>query len=129
MKKLSPILLVLIIIGLSACSDDTPMKPLPQITWEVASGRFQVLTGEALTLMPTVTHTDETTTYTWQTEQGETVGHASTYTFSSNNVTILSFRCSDCHIHSLFLEAQMVSGCMLQCPFDHISTLGCQILI
>lgn len=84
MKKLSPILLVLIIIGLSACSDDTPMKPLPQITWEVASGRFQVLTGEALTLMPTVTHTDETTTYTWQTEQGETVGHASTYTFSSN---------------------------------------------
>ena len=84
MKKLSPILLVAITIGLSACSHHTPMKPLPQITWEVASGRFQVLTGEALSLMPTVTHTDETTTYTWQTEQEETVGQASTYTISSN---------------------------------------------
>lgn len=78
------LLLPLLALLATACSDsDLPEAPLPVIEWDMSSARFQAITGETLMLVPTVTHTDETTTYAWLSD-GATVGHTDTYTFQAN---------------------------------------------
>ena len=78
----------------AACSDDKqdpiPVQPVqptdqlkPTITWDEVSARFRIYTDETLTLVPVITGTDETTTYTW-TLNGEVVSTESYYTFLSS---------------------------------------------
>ncbi len=85
-------MLLLALLGvtwLTSCGDEEPMpEPQPQeegkkpvITWAMASGRFRMMVNETLTLVPDVSETDETTTYTW-TLEGEVVGHESAYSFT-----------------------------------------------
>lgn len=77
----TPLAVLTMSFTLGACSEsDLPEGPLPVITWDMSSARFQAHTGEALTLVPTVTNTDATTTYTWLIE-GTVVGNGESYTF------------------------------------------------
>lgn len=79
-------ILVFLLTGFSACNDDGPAgEPvgageLPVITWQMASGRFRIQTGESLQLVPDVEHLDETSVYVW-TMGDKVVGHDSYYTF------------------------------------------------
>jgi len=72
-------LLVTAQLFVSACTEDSsspaepeqPVEPadtvglLPVITWDEPSARFRIYTDETLMLVPVITGTDETTTYTW----------------------------------------------------------------
>ncbi|MCF0198177.1 MAG: hypothetical protein HUK02_02490 [Bacteroidaceae bacterium] len=65
-----------------ACADDGDEGRLPVISWEMSSGRFTMVAGEVLTIVPTVTNTDATTTYSW-TMEGRVVSRRDFYTFTS----------------------------------------------
>ncbi len=83
MKRLFlPILSLFVLCLLASCSDDEPYTKglLPVITWDVASGRYQVYTDEALTIVPTLLNTDETTSTIW-TIDGTIVSTRDYYTF------------------------------------------------
>lgn len=73
---------------LVACGDDgqlpQPEDGLPpQIVWAMSSGRFRVMAGETLMLVPDIKNADETTTFCW-TRDGEKVGKENYYTFVSD---------------------------------------------
>ena len=93
MKKLFQLILFLNIVAVS-CSDEKqeplPVQPVqpeeqlqPTIKWDETSARFRIYTDETLTLVPVITGTDETTTYTW-TLNGEVVSTESYCTFISS---------------------------------------------
>ena len=74
------VLLLLILFCLPSCNDEPVEGPLPVITWAMSSGRFRIMTGETLMLVPDVENTDETTTYMWKVD-GRPVSTSSALTF------------------------------------------------
>lgn len=81
MKRILP--LVGLLFVLFACNrGEEEQGPLPTIAWDEPSGRYRIYANEALTLVPTIGHTDESSTYLWRLAD-RPVGTASNYTFSA----------------------------------------------
>ncbi len=75
--------LLLCVLCLIACGDETPSGNPPRISWAMTGARFRVFTDEVLSLVPDIENADETTTFRW-TMNGETVGTENHYEFSSS---------------------------------------------
>ena len=84
MKHFLPLPLLLCLLCLTSCSDEEPQPqgPLPVITWDEPSGRYRIPTDEALTLVPNLENTDETTRTVWK-RDGSVVSTLDSYTFVS----------------------------------------------
>lgn len=85
MKKLFVFTLILL---LASCNKENSEPEnmgglLPEITWAMSSGRFNVQTGESIQLVPDIENLDGTSVYIW-TYEGEVIGHENYYTFTSD---------------------------------------------
>ena len=83
MKKNGVLCLMVILLLLSACSDDsgdTQQGFLPTITFPVASARYRMEQGSELEIVPRCEYVDEHTTYEWS-MGGKVIGTSASYTF------------------------------------------------
>lgn len=70
----------------TSCHDEVVIKgPMPEISYEMSSGRFRIYEGEVLTIVPTFHNTDETTQYVWYLN-GRVVSKRDYYTFGPSGV-------------------------------------------
>ena len=83
MKKFGAFCLMLLMLLLTACSDnegDTQQGLLPTITFPVASARYRMELGSELEIVPRCEHVDAQTTYEWSMD-GIVIGTGASYTF------------------------------------------------
>ena len=83
MKKNGAFCLILLMLLLTACSDnegDTQQGLLPTITFPVASARYRMELGSELEIVPRCEHVDAQTTYEWSMD-GIVIGTGASYTF------------------------------------------------